>query len=63
MKKRVRWMSKIYSKTDKGYIVKELVEYLRECEDGTDITTCQLLRKVCPIKISRTCTDDIIFIL
>ena len=37
-------MSKQYSETDFQYIVNKLIDYLRECEDGTDITTWQLLR-------------------
>ena len=36
-------MSEQYSKADIQVIAEGLIEELRECEDGTDITTCQLL--------------------
>ena len=37
-------MSKQYTKTDFHHIVDDLIDYLRECEEGTDITTGQLLQ-------------------
>ena len=36
-------MGNNYSKAEKRQIVKDLYKYLHECEEGTDITTCQLL--------------------
>ena len=36
-------MSEKYTKEELKYIADSLVEDLRECEDGTEITTCQLL--------------------
>ena len=39
-------MSKQYTETDFQHIVNNLIDYLLECEDGTDITTSQLLRAV-----------------
>ena len=37
-------MSEKYSKTDLRHIAENLIEDLRECEDGTDITTWQLVK-------------------
>ena len=37
-------MSEQYSKTDLQAIAEDLIEELRECEDGMDITICRLLR-------------------
>ena len=39
-------MSEKYSKADIKQIVEDLVEELRECDDGTAITTRQLLKAV-----------------
>ena len=37
-------MSEKYSKADLRHIAEDLIEDLRECEDGTDITTWQLVK-------------------
>ena len=37
-------MSEKYSKTNLRHIAENLIEDLRECEDGTDITTWQLVK-------------------
>ena len=36
-------MGNNYSKSEKRQIVRDLYKYLHECEEGTDINTCQLL--------------------
>ena len=36
-------MNEYYTKTDLRRIVRAVNKKLRECEDGTDITTCQLV--------------------
>ena len=37
-------MSENYSKADLRHIAENLIKNLRECEDGTDITTWQLVK-------------------
>ena len=39
-------MSENYSNTDLRRIVRAVNKKLRECEDGTDTTTCQLIMEV-----------------
>ena len=39
-------MSENYSKADLRHIAESLIEDLRECEDGTDITSWQLVKAV-----------------
>ena len=44
MWRRKRPTSEKYSRTDLRHIAENLIEDLRECEDGTDITTWQLVK-------------------
>ena len=44
MWRRKRPTSEKYSRTDLRHIAGNLIEDLRECEDGTDITTWQLVK-------------------
>ena len=37
-------MNRIRSEEEIRHIVNDLIEELRKCEDGTDITTCQLIK-------------------